>query len=133
MFDTNNLETHNVAGLIKLLTNGTGISKNSGIQCIECNKLNPNQKNNTAGEPKKDTAEESASSSQDSIIKIVKEPTDTTDMVPLTCVSTIKCVCDSPPLHLYFVIDHQTRYQGKQNEFAKSMDWPFKIDFGGQV
>ncbi|PLW41496.1 hypothetical protein PCANC_13084 [Puccinia coronata f. sp. avenae] len=101
MFAANNLETHNVAGLINLLTNGTGLLKNSGIQCIECNKLNPNRKN--------DTAEEPASSSQESIIEIVKEPADTTNMVPLTCVSTINFACHGPPLHLYYVINHQTR------------------------
>ena len=111
MFDANNLETHNVAGLIKLLTNGTGLSKNSGIQCIKCDKLNPNQKNNTAGEPKKDTAEESASFSQDSIIKIFKEPTDATDMVPLTCVST----CDNGEIFtlLQYYIDKRFNRSSK--------------------
>jgi hypothetical protein len=96
MFSNNNLETNNVAGLIKLWTT-TGLNSPSGLCCKPCK---DNQKESSLL-PKESLPEPSNCLSH-GIQVIDKAPEGFGRAKTLTETSTIKFLSEGAPLHLYF-------------------------------
>jgi hypothetical protein len=124
MFLENNLSIHDVAGLVKKWTDGTGLTGHPGLICQTCKQLNRQEEPSVSSDK---------SSSNNESLEIISKLSNKTPGVPLK-VSRISFGCNGPPLHRYFTInDASINDEENQRNSLGQMDWPFKLNFGGHV